>query len=323
MAFRKSSDPRPQILEVSPAAAIPGGEFQIRGKGLRRRRTRLTSRFGELRRADRDRLGFLRHRARARRRRRRRTGRRQRTATQRSLDLRHRHPDRRRPASRRQSRRRSPRQHLHHLQRIARPEDSRVDLQDRHQPSRQAAGHRPDERHRPGPRCRRRAVRFQPPGRHGLPGVAGRQQSRLRRRHGRRHRHRLRSAKAISTSATAAAPFSRSAASARFTCSRRSNRRIAAYHLAFGPDGYLYVTGPTTSSFDCVHRISHAGHVEVFYRGLGRPQGMAFDAKDNLYVAASLGGRRGVVRITPDAQAELFLSGPAIVGLAFSPSQDP
>ncbi len=27
---------------------------------------------------------------------------------------------------------------------------------------------------------------------------------------------------------------------------------IAAYHLAFGPDGYLYVTGPTTSSFDSV-----------------------------------------------------------------------
>ena len=27
---------------------------------------------------------------------------------------------------------------------------------------------------------------------------------------------------------------------------------LAAYHLAFGPDGYLYVTGPTTSSFDSV-----------------------------------------------------------------------
>ena len=53
---------------------------------------------------------------------------------------------------------------------------------------------------------------------------------------------------------------------------------IAAYHLALGPDGYLYVTGPTTSSFDTVHRISHVGEVEVLYRGLGRPQGMAFDA---------------------------------------------
>ena len=34
---------------------------------------------------------------------------------------------------------------------------------------------------------------------------------------------------------------------------------ISAYHLAMGPDGYLYVTGPTTSSFDSVYRISHAG----------------------------------------------------------------
>jgi len=34
MAFRKSSDTRPQILEVSPEAAIPGGEFRIRGKNF-------------------------------------------------------------------------------------------------------------------------------------------------------------------------------------------------------------------------------------------------------------------------------------------------
>src|ERR1019366_4144328 len=47
---------------------------------------------------------------------------------------------------------------------------------------------------------------------------------------------------------------------------------IAAYHLAFGPDGYLYVAGPTTSSFDSINRISRNGEVEVFYRGLGRPQ---------------------------------------------------
>jgi hypothetical protein len=96
---------------------------------------------------------------------------------------------------------------------------------------------------------------------------------------------------------------------------------MAAYHLAFGPDGYLYVTGPTTSSFDCVHRISDHGEVEVFYRGLGRPQGMAFDEDSNLYIASSIGGRRGVVRIGQDRQAELFLSGPGIVGLAFTPSR--
>ena len=96
---------------------------------------------------------------------------------------------------------------------------------------------------------------------------------------------------------------------------------IAAYHLAFGPDGYLYVAGPTTSSFDSIHRISQNGAVEVFYRGLGRPQGMAFDAEGRLYVAASISGRKGVVRIDSDRRAELFLSGPGIVGLAFTPSR--
>lgn len=93
---------------------------------------------------------------------------------------------------------------------------------------------------------------------------------------------------------------------------------VAAYHLAFGPDGGLYVTGPTTSSFDHVYRVSPSGEVSSFYRGLGRPQGLAFDVNGNLYAAASLAGQRGVVRLTPDAKAELAVSGQGIVGLAFT-----
>jgi sugar lactone lactonase YvrE len=96
---------------------------------------------------------------------------------------------------------------------------------------------------------------------------------------------------------------------------------IAAYHLAFGPDEYLYVSGPTTSSYDSIYRISPDGEVEPFYRGLGRPQGITFDIAGNLYVAASLSGRRGVVRIDRERNAELFLSGPNVVGLAFTPSR--
>ena len=34
MALRKSADPRPQISQVTPPAAIAGGELQIRGKGF-------------------------------------------------------------------------------------------------------------------------------------------------------------------------------------------------------------------------------------------------------------------------------------------------
>ncbi|HTV65284.1 MAG TPA: IPT/TIG domain-containing protein, partial [Bryocella sp.] len=50
---------------------------------------------------------------------------------------------------------------------------------------------------------------------------------------------------------------------------------IAAYHLAFGNNGNLYVTGPTTSSFDAVYQIDPHGTVAEYYRGLGRPQGVA------------------------------------------------
>ena len=97
---------------------------------------------------------------------------------------------------------------------------------------------------------------------------------------------------------------------------------IAAYHLAFGPDGDLYVAGPTTSSYDRVARINAHGEVTTFYRGLGRPQGLAFGGDGKLYVAASLQGQRGVVRIAADgSQAELVLSGIGVVGVALLPTR--
>jgi len=96
---------------------------------------------------------------------------------------------------------------------------------------------------------------------------------------------------------------------------------VSAYHLAFGPDQSLYVTGPTTSSYDAIYRIDPHGDGSLFFRGLGRPQGMAFDASGNLYVAASFTGKRGIVRITPDKQATLCVSGQNLVGLCFAPGR--
>ncbi|MGC1226170.1 MAG: gluconolaconase, partial [Candidatus Sulfotelmatobacter sp.] len=96
---------------------------------------------------------------------------------------------------------------------------------------------------------------------------------------------------------------------------------VSAYHLAFGPQGDLFVTGPTTSSFDSVYKIDPHGTVSRFYRGLGRPQGLAFDGAGNLYLAASLAGRRGIVRITPEGKASLEVAGQGLVGLAFAPGR--
>src|ERR1041385_7966584 len=47
---------------------------------------------------------------------------------------------------------------------------------------------------------------------------------------------------------------------------------VSAYHLAMGPDGALYVTGPTVASFDSVTRVASDGSVSTFYKGLGRPR---------------------------------------------------
>ena len=94
---------------------------------------------------------------------------------------------------------------------------------------------------------------------------------------------------------------------------------VSAYHLAVGPDDALYVTGPTVTSFDSVWRVDQSGKVSAFYKGLGRPQGLAFDERGNLHLAASLRGRRGIVRISSDGQnAEMFVAGMNLVGLAFS-----
>jgi sugar lactone lactonase YvrE len=98
---------------------------------------------------------------------------------------------------------------------------------------------------------------------------------------------------------------------------------VSAYHLAFGPDDALYVTGPTVASFDSVMRVDNKGEVSVFYKGLGRPQGLAFDRDGNLCVAASLRGRRGIVRITANGRdAEMLVAGTNLVGLAFSATGD-
>jgi sugar lactone lactonase YvrE len=98
---------------------------------------------------------------------------------------------------------------------------------------------------------------------------------------------------------------------------------VSAYHLAFGPDDFMYVSGPTVSSHESILKIDPNGNVSEFFKGLGRPQGLAFDSKGNLYVAASYQGRRGIVKISPDGKScELAIAGMNVVGLAFGSNGD-
>lgn len=92
---------------------------------------------------------------------------------------------------------------------------------------------------------------------------------------------------------------------------------VAAYHLAFDSEGYLFVTAPSLSPVDPVYRISADADVEVYYRGFGRPQGMAFDRNGELYVTEGLVGDSGVYRIGKDRLAQRVVAAPPLVGLAF------
>lgn len=94
---------------------------------------------------------------------------------------------------------------------------------------------------------------------------------------------------------------------------------VAAFHLAFGPDGRLFMTSPGLASHDAVHVIDVEGYDEKYFRGLGRPQGLAFDREGNLYVAACYQGRHGIVKITPNGRScEHFVAGNNVVGLCFT-----
>jgi sugar lactone lactonase YvrE len=93
---------------------------------------------------------------------------------------------------------------------------------------------------------------------------------------------------------------------------------VAAFHLAMGPDGALYVAGPTLASYDRVYRIQTSGAIETLDHTFGRPQGLAFDSKGVLHVVEALAGVSGVYRLPQGAARTLVVSGARLVGVAFA-----
>ena len=94
---------------------------------------------------------------------------------------------------------------------------------------------------------------------------------------------------------------------------------VAAYHLAINTNGTLFVAAPSLSSNDAIWAIEPNGDTRAWFRGLGRPQGLALSREGDVYLAACLHGKRGLVRVTPHGEAELVLAGMNLVGVAFSP----
>jgi sugar lactone lactonase YvrE len=98
---------------------------------------------------------------------------------------------------------------------------------------------------------------------------------------------------------------------------------VSAYHMAFGADGRLYVTAPGLASYDTVHAIDADGRSEKYFRGFGRPQGLAFDKDGGLYLAACYRGRHGIVRVdVAGSGAQTVVAGMNLVGLCFNRKGD-
>jgi len=93
---------------------------------------------------------------------------------------------------------------------------------------------------------------------------------------------------------------------------------VAAFHLAMGPDEKLYVTAPTLSTHDAVHRFDASGRAEVLDATFGRPQGLAFDGHGVLHVVEALAGASAVYRLDAGAARRLVMAGPGLIGVAFT-----
>ena len=95
---------------------------------------------------------------------------------------------------------------------------------------------------------------------------------------------------------------------------------FAFYHLAFSPAGELYVTGPTTSALRAIYRITQGGEVNLIADLAGCRTCVRDRTRKSLCGGALVCGRR-IVRVTPDAKAELVLGGSGIVGMALLPTR--
>ena len=97
---------------------------------------------------------------------------------------------------------------------------------------------------------------------------------------------------------------------------------VAAFHLAISPDGELFASGPTLSTYDHVYRIGPDGDVRSVPATFGRPQGLAFSPDEGvLHVVDALAGRSGLYRLKDlDGEPELLVAGSGFIGVAFGPA---
>jgi sugar lactone lactonase YvrE len=93
---------------------------------------------------------------------------------------------------------------------------------------------------------------------------------------------------------------------------------VSAYHLVIDSKDVMYVTGPTLATQDSIYQVTPEGEVSVFFKGFGRPQGLAFDPRGKLQVTGSFRGRKGLYTFA-NGSPERTVASSMLVGLAHDP----
>ena len=127
--------------------------------------------------------------------------------------------------------------------------------------------------------------------------------------------------RAISTSATAAELYSKSRAIARFTSSPRLSPAFRPIIWRLQRTGLCSSPALPFPASMLFTKSIPTGRFGNSIAGWVVRKGWPSMPRGALYVAASLQGGRGIVRLTPSAEASLVLSGSNLVGLAFAPAQ--
>ena len=105
--------------------------------------------------------------------------------------------------------------------------------------------------------------------------------------------------------------------------SRRCRPSVAAFHLAVGPDGALYVTGADAVAVRRVYRIDRRRDGRRSRRsGSAGRRGSRSIAAASLFVVEALAGASGLYRVPRHGRRPSWCSpGPGLVGVAFDPAR--
>lgn len=86
------------------------------------------------------------------------------------------------------------------------------------------------------------------------------------------------------------------------------------FHLAFDSKDNLYVSNPMHIGENFIYKIDRDANVDIFYSGYSMFHGFCVDKEDNLYVAEAKRKQSRILKINPNGESQVVLTGSNFVG---------